>query len=74
MLIGYVSDERYVALPDVLFEFVREGRSVEARSRATGSVHADLPPGDYDVTLFKPGYGAKRVAMTAFRISSLVLK
>lgn len=64
MLIGYVSNERYVALPDVLLEFVREGRSVEARSRATGSVHADLSPGDYEVTLFKQGYGAKRVAMT----------
>ena len=23
MLVGYVSDERYVALPDVLFEFAR---------------------------------------------------
>ena len=64
MLIGYVSDERYVALPDVLIEFVCEGRSVEARSRATGSVYADLPPGDYEVALVKQGYGAKRVAMT----------
>jgi N,N-dimethylformamidase len=64
MLIGYVSDERYVALPDVLLEFVNEGRSVETRSRATGALHADLPPGDYEVTLQKSGYGAKRVAMT----------
>lgn len=64
MLIGYVSDERYVALPDVLFEFVRDGRSIETRSRATGAVHADLPPGPYEVTLFKQGFGAKRVAMT----------
>ena len=63
MLIGYVSDERYVALPDVLFEFVRDGRSVEARSRATGAVHADLPPGSYNVTLCKQGYGSKRVTM-----------
>lgn len=63
MLIGYVSDERYVALPDVLLEFVRDGRSFEARSRATGAVHADLPPGNYDVTLSKAGYGSKRVAM-----------
>src|SRR5215469_10653261 len=63
MLIGYVSDERYVALPDVLLEFVREGRSVEARSRATGSVYADLSPGEYEVVLFKQGYGAKRVTV-----------
>lgn len=60
MLIGYVSDERYVALADVLLEFESAAGSVEARSRATGAVHAELAPGDYRVTLQKPGYGAKR--------------
>ena len=40
MLIAYVSDERYVALPDVLLEFEGDAGSFEARSRATGSVHA----------------------------------
>ncbi len=64
MLVGYVSDERYVALPDVLLEFQSDGRSVEARSRATGAVHADLEPGSYEVTLYKQGFGSKRVAMT----------
>jgi hypothetical protein len=64
MLIGYVSDERYVALPDVLLEFEGEAGSVEARSRASGAVHADLPPGPQRVTLQKAGYGAKRVRMT----------
>ena len=60
MLIGYVSDERYVALADVLLEFIDEhGNSVEARSRATGSVHANLPPGNYRVVLQKAGFGAK---------------
>ena len=44
MLVAYVSDERYVALPDVLLEFEGEAGSFEARSRATGSVHVDLPP------------------------------
>ena len=44
MLIGYVSDERYAALPDVLLEF-------EARRRFHGSLRRDrigaldLPPG-----------------------------
>ena len=61
MLIGYVSDERYVALPDVLLEFESPAGSFETRSRATGSVHLDLPPGPYKVTLQKPGYGAKSV-------------
>ncbi len=35
--------------------------SFQARSRATGSVHIDLPPGTYKVTLQKPGFGAKSV-------------
>jgi len=60
MLVGYVSDERYVALPDVLLEFLdSRGGSWEARSRASGAVHVDLPSGDYRVVLQKPGYGAK---------------
>jgi len=64
MRIAYVSDERYVAIPDVQLEFESletPGHSVEARSRTSGSVHADLPPGRYKVTLFKTGYGAKSV-------------
>ena len=64
MLIGYVADERYVALPDVLLEFQNESGSAEARSRATGSVVADLAPGPYKVTLFKAGFGSKSVRMT----------
>jgi N,N-dimethylformamidase len=67
MLIGYVSDERYVALADVVLEFTDDqGQSFEARSRATGSVHCDLPSNEsgYLVTLQKPGFGSKRVRMT----------
>ena len=63
MLVGYVSDERYVALPDVLLEFVVDGQSVEARSRATGAVYADVAPGPATVTLYKAGYGQKSVEM-----------
>src|SRR5919202_5366933 len=65
MLIGYVSDERYVGLPDVLLEFTGDcGESGEARWRASGSVHADLPAGEYVVTLSKAGFGSKRVRLT----------
>lgn len=65
MLIGYVSEERYVALCDVALEFVdAQGRSWEARSRATGAVYAELPAGEYTVTLQHPGYGAKRSRIT----------
>ena len=61
MLVGYVSDERYVALPDVILEFEGAAGSFEARSRATGSVHVELPTGAYKVTLQKAGFGAKSV-------------
>ena len=63
MLVAYVSDERYVALPDVLLEFEGESGSFETRSRATGSVHVDLPPGTYKVTLQKAGFGSKSIPM-----------
>jgi hypothetical protein len=61
MLVGYVSDERYVALAGVLLEFESSAGSFEARSRATGSIHVDLAEGLYKVTLQKPGFGAKSV-------------
>ncbi len=64
MLIGYVSDERYVGLADVSLEFENAAGSFEARSRATGAVHADLPPGEYVVTLQKAGFGNKRCRIT----------
>ncbi|MHC5540570.1 N,N-dimethylformamidase beta subunit family domain-containing protein, partial [Singulisphaera rosea] len=61
MLVGYVSDERYVALPGVLLEFEGPSGSFETSSRASGSVHIDLEPGPYKVTLQKLGFGAKSV-------------
>jgi hypothetical protein len=65
MLIGYVSDERYSALADVAVEFTDgRGNSWDARSRASGSVHAELPPGEYVATLQAPGFGAKRSRIT----------
>lgn len=65
MLVGYVSDERYVAVPDVLLEFENGAESIEARSRATGAVYADVMPGEeYRVTLACRGYGFKSVYMT----------
>jgi N,N-dimethylformamidase len=67
MLIGYVSDERYVALADVLVDFESVPGStaepIATRSRATGALYADLAPGEYLVTLSKTGYGSKRVRM-----------
>jgi hypothetical protein len=63
MLIGYVSDERYLALCDVAVEFDRDGQTVVTRSTPRGAVHADLQPGMYRVTLVKTGYGSKTVTL-----------
>jgi len=65
MLVGYVSNERYVALPGVLFEF-RSGDSVTtATSTISGAVHVEIEPGDYEVVIGREGYGSKIVTMTA---------
>src|SRR5438105_14579068 len=62
MLIGFVSDEYYAALPDVQLEVIAVHRQRHvARSSASGAVCADLSPGDYEVCLSKPGFGSKRV-------------
>ncbi|MGQ0548768.1 MAG: N,N-dimethylformamidase beta subunit family domain-containing protein [Armatimonadota bacterium] len=62
MLVGYVSDERYVAVADVLLEFERGGRSAAiARSTPRGAVHAEIEPGEYRVTLVRDGFGSKSV-------------
>ncbi len=63
MLIGYVSDHRYVALPGVYVELIGPAGSAATMSRATGSVHADVPPGRYEVVFAKDGYGSKRVTL-----------
>lgn len=59
MLVGYVSDERYLALSNVLFEFENESCVVTAASSATGAVRVEIDPGFYRVTLSKEGYGSK---------------
>jgi hypothetical protein len=61
MLIGYVSDENYVAIADAQLEFENGSSLVAVNSRGSGAVHADLAPGRYDVVLSKPGFTAKRL-------------
>ena len=64
MLVGYVSDERYVALDQVGVEFERDGATVAVvRSTPRGRVIADVQPGRYEATLRKDGFGRKRVAV-----------
>jgi len=65
MLVGYVSDERYVAVPDAMFEFRGGGGVVVvARSTISGAVYAELEPGDYQVVLGCAGFGSKLVDVT----------
>ena len=61
MLVSYVSDERFVALADVLLEIANEKSVAETRSTASGAVYADIEPGTFRVTLAHPGYGSKIV-------------
>jgi len=65
MLVGYVSNERYVAVADVLFEFRGQAGVVVARSTVSGAVYADISPGKYEVVLGRDGFGSKIVEMTA---------
>jgi len=65
MLVGYVSDERYVALCDVAFVFENKRDAVPARSLANGAVYADVESGPYLVTISKTGFGSKRVQIEA---------
>lgn len=60
MLVGYVSDENYLALADVAVEFLAGTRAYTARSSATGALHVDLPEGRYEVVLNRAGYTPKR--------------
>jgi hypothetical protein len=65
MLAGYVSDENYAALADVQVEFRRpQAAPLVCSSAPSGAVIADLPAGEYEICLAKPGYGSKRVRRT----------
>jgi N,N-dimethylformamidase len=65
MLIGYVSDERYVAIPDVLIEFQSGSlpEPIVVHSTPRGEIYAPIPAGNYDVVVTKPGYGSKMATL-----------
>lgn len=66
MLVGYVSNERYVALDDVHVEFQQNGQCIAVvSSTPRGAIYADIAPGEYTVTLVKDGCGPKSVTMRA---------
>ena len=61
MLLGYVSDEMYVAIAGALVELRQGDVSIEARSRASGAIHAEVGPGAWEVILSHPGHTRKTV-------------
>jgi len=61
MLIGHVSDERYLALANVALLFESESAIADVRSSANGAVYAGIDPGRYLVSLNHPGFGPKKV-------------
>ena len=64
-LIGWVSDEWYSALADVMVEIEHDGEAVaQVRSSASGRVEATIEPGDYRLTLAHPGFGSKGADVT----------
>jgi N,N-dimethylformamidase len=63
MLIGYVSDEMFTAIPGVQLEFIGHEGSYELHSRASGAVVGEVPAGAYEVILQREGYGPKRSEM-----------
>ncbi len=64
-VLGYVSDEMFVAIPDALAEFESAAGAVSVlRSSPRGAFYGDLTDGPYRVTLSKQGFGSKSVRVT----------
>ena len=64
MLVGYVSDECYLALHDVAVVLENGQEMIATRSLANGAILADVQPGPYRVSLAREGHGSKRVELT----------
>ena len=61
MIIGYISDEMYVAIPDAQIEFINK-KSDELfiyRSSPSGAIHGKISSGEYKVNLSHPNFGSK---------------
>ena len=63
--LAYVSDEMYLAIADVMAEFVsRNGAVTVLRSSPRGAFYGELSPGSYRVTLSRQGFGPRIVDVT----------
>lgn len=63
MLIGYVSDEQYLAVSGAFIELQGNGYRVDVISNVRGAIYAAIPAGTYRVALNKEGYGGKTVTV-----------
>jgi hypothetical protein len=63
MLLGYVSDERYLALAGVDVEVIGDAVNMATHSTASGAIYADVPLGRCEIVLAKDGFGSKRVVV-----------
>lgn len=59
MLVGYLSDEHFSAIPDALVEISNSNTQITSRTSVTGRIDIDLPPGRYRIWFAKPGFGSK---------------
>ena len=64
--VAYVSDEMYLAIPDVIADWhsPETNQVTILRSSAAGAFYGDLAPGRYLVTLAREGYGSKTSDIT----------
>jgi N,N-dimethylformamidase len=61
-ILGYVSDEMYVAIPNAIVDFESaDGTVTIVRSSPRGALYGDLAAGPYRITLSKNGFGSKIV-------------
>jgi hypothetical protein len=62
LLIGWVSDEFYSAIAGADVELEHDGAHVATtRSTAAGRLVAEVPPGEYRITIARDGFGSKRI-------------
>lgn len=62
MLVGYVSDERDVAIADATVELLIGREPAIARTTPSGAVYMDVAPGRYEAVVAAPGHGRKRTS------------
>jgi len=75
MLIGYVSDEYYVAIPSAPYVIkTSDGEFISGTSNATGEIHAEIDAGEIEITVNPRGFGPKRVVARFEAINPIQLR